>query len=135
MTQTQFFEWLGAPLHNIRWSWGAVRIDGVVFLRVWQDETLKHAGRRFMRVTKHEVFVDDQSNLGYQERLQQLDLVRSGAKAYLVMCEANPNLLPEREIRDFNSDDVFLAGEVLQLDGNTWLELKGRVSARSVRPQ
>lgn len=133
MTQTQFFEWLGAPLNNVRWSWGAVRSDGTVFLRVWQDETLKHAGRRFMRATKHEVFIDDQANLGYQERLRHIDLVRGGAETYLIMCEANPALLPEREIKDFDSDDLFLAGEVLDLDGNAWLELRSRVPARTVR--
>lgn len=35
MAQTQSFEWLGAPLVNTRWSWGAVRRDGIVFLRTF----------------------------------------------------------------------------------------------------
>jgi hypothetical protein len=35
---TRFFDDLGAPLTNMQWSWGAVRSDGAVFVRVWEDE-------------------------------------------------------------------------------------------------
>ncbi|KAB0520533.1 hypothetical protein F7R20_27610 [Pseudomonas brassicacearum subsp. brassicacearum] len=39
---TQFFAALKAPLHMMRRSWGAVRDDGAVFLRVWQDRCETH---------------------------------------------------------------------------------------------
>ena len=133
MTQTQFFEWLGAPLHNLRWSWGSVRHDGVVFLRVWQDETTRHEGKRYMRVTKHSVFADDLGNLGYQERLKHLEVIRSGARAYMVMCEAAPDKLPEREILDYNADEVFEGGSLIAINGDSWLELNHRVAAKAVR--
>jgi hypothetical protein len=35
------FEKLGAPLKNTVWSWGGVRADGAIFLRVWEDEKRK----------------------------------------------------------------------------------------------
>jgi hypothetical protein len=134
MTQTQYFKWLGAPLVNPRWSWGSVRSDETVFLRVWQDETLKHEDKRYyMRVTKHEAFAQDQDNLGYQERLKHIELVRKGAKCYLVMCEANPEKLPEREIKDFNANEVFLAGTLIELNGDFWLEYTSRIPSRTIR--
>ena len=133
MTQTQFFEWLGSPLHNTRWSWGSVRKDGKVFLRVWQDETRKHEGRRYMRVTKHAVFAEDLSNLGYQERLRQLELVRAGSPSFMVMCELNPAKLPEREILDFNREEVFRGGSLIEIEGDSWLELVERVAAKDIR--
>jgi len=35
----QFFEMLGAPLRNSRWSWGARRLnDGAIFLRQWESD-------------------------------------------------------------------------------------------------
>ncbi len=78
MRQKQYFEWLRDLLVNTRWSWGSVRDDGVVFLRAWQDETVKIDGKRFMWAVQYSAFVDGQSNLGYQERIRQVDMVRVG---------------------------------------------------------
>jgi hypothetical protein len=39
MSLSALFARKGAPLHNVRYSWGGVRADGTVILRVWQDET------------------------------------------------------------------------------------------------
>ena len=47
-----------------------------------------------MRVSKHAHFADDQANLGYQERIEHIKLIRQGARCYLVMCEANQEKLP-----------------------------------------
>ncbi len=133
MTQTQYFEWLGAPLANTRWSWGSVRDDGVVFLRAWQDETVKLDGKRYIWVVQHSAFVDDQSNLGYQERIKHVDLVRAGAKCYIVMVEADSAKLPERIIKSYDSDDVFAAGSLREHDGGDWIELLQRVPASQIR--
>jgi hypothetical protein len=132
MTLTQFFISLGAPLLNSRWSWGCVRDDGIIFLRVWQDETVKHDGRRYMRVTKHAIFADDQENLGYRERLKHLDAIREQARSYMVMCTADPKKLPEREILIYD-EDLFEGGAMVEIDGDSWLELGPRVSAKTVR--
>lgn len=127
MTQSDFFELLGAPLHNTRWSWGSIRHDGTVFLRVWQDGFRKHEDQRYIRITKHEKFIDDPNNLGYQERIGHVELIRKGAKCIMVMCEADPDKLPQRIVKNFNSNEVFLGGKTIQLDGDTWIELGARV--------
>ena len=49
------------------------------------------------------------------------------------MCEANQERLPIREIQDFNADEVFSIGRIVEIDGDSWVELGSRVSARSVR--
>lgn len=80
---------LRAPLHNPRWSWGAVRdLDQAVFLRVWEDEKIRHDDKWYMRLTAHAHFATDPNNKGWQERLRHLALVQNGGVAYMVMCEA-----------------------------------------------
>jgi hypothetical protein len=133
MTQTQFFEWLGAPLKNSRWSWGAIRSDGIIFLRVWQDQSIKLEGKRYVRATYHSKVIDERSNLGHQERLLHIAELGRGSSCYLVMCKADPELFPAREIIDFDANDLFLVGDSVEIDGDTWLELKLRVPAMSVR--
>jgi hypothetical protein len=49
------------------------------------------------------------------------------------MCQTDLNLLPSREIIDFDADDLFLVGELIDREGDVWLEMKERVAARSVR--
>jgi hypothetical protein len=45
-SRAELFGYLGAPLNNVQWSWGAVReTDGSVFLVVWQDENLRRGPR------------------------------------------------------------------------------------------
>ncbi len=134
MSQKQLFERLGSPLVNARWSWGAIRArDGVVFLRVWQDEIKRVDGRLFMRVTANHFFQShDPSNLGWLERLKHIDSVRGGATSYMVMCVAeNANAIP-RKVQSFNQDEVFTAGQLIEADGDTWLELGPRVRVQDV---
>ena len=84
-------------------------------------------------LTRHSAFVTDPGNLGYQERLRQIEVIRSGAKCYVVMREPVEARLPERVIKAFNSDEVFRTGSVVDFDGDIWLELLERVRAQSVR--
>ena len=133
MSLTSYFDRLGAPLKNSRWSWGAIReSDGVVFLRVWQDQKLRIDGKTFMMVTHHGAYVGNESSPGYQERLRQVDLVREGRPVYLVMCQVeNPDASP-RIIKSFNKDEVFVGGATIEHDGDIWIELADRVDSRSV---
>lgn len=123
---------LRAPLTNPRWSWGAVRNDGVVFLRVWQDEKIKRDGKWFMRITAYAEFASAPGNLGWQERLQRVDLIRDGALAYMVMCEAVDPRADPRSIRDFDKNEVFVGGRLLEHANDFWLELAGRSSVRDI---
>ena len=134
MVLSKFFEKLGAPLANVRWSWGGVRPDGAVVLRVWQDRTVKHNDALYVQLTHLEKYGDDRGtdNLGYSERLKHVQLLRRGAKSYLVMCLAkDPNTSP-RAIKSFNRDDVFVGGRLTEINGDTWIELADRVPVKSI---
>jgi hypothetical protein len=118
---------LRAPLVNPRWSWGAVReSDQSVFLRVWQDEKIKLNGRWYMRLTANAHFAAHPGTLGWQERRRHLELVKNGRPAYMVMREAVDPTADPRTIRDFNQDEVFVGGELVEHNGDRWLELRSR---------
>lgn len=129
VSQKELFERVRAPLKNTRWSWGAVRgDDGAVFLRVWQDETTKLNGKRFIRITANQFFqANDPSNHGYQERLEHVERVRGGAPLFLVMCRAMDPSAHPRQVGGFNSKEVFRGGAVEELDGEVWVELADRL--------
>ena len=133
MSLTQHFEKLGAPLTNSRWSWGSVReSDGAVFLRVWQDQKIRIDGKSYMLVTHHAAYVGNESSLGYTERLGHVDLARKGSKVYMIICIVkDPDAIP-REIGSFIKDDVFLGGEIIDHEGDTWIEQAGRVDRYSI---
>jgi len=103
-----------------------------VFLRVWQDRERKVDGTWCTRITHDAVFVDDPTNLGWQERLGHLAKIRDGARCYLVMCEAKDVEASPRAIRSFNYRDLFVGGELREMDGDWWIERAGRVPAREL---
>jgi hypothetical protein len=130
MTITDIFRQLGAPLANSRWSWGGVRPDGVVILRVWQDEVKRRDGVNWAQLTHRQEFAAKENDLGYQERNRHVALVLAGAACFLVMCEAkDPGRVP-REIRRFNERELFSTGAVAEYADNTWIALAERVPAR-----
>jgi hypothetical protein len=130
MTITDMFRQLGAPLANSRWSWGGVRPDGAVILRVWQDEVKRRDGVNWAQVTHRQEFAAKENDLGYQERNRHVALVLAGAACFLVMCEAkDPGRVP-REIRRFNERELFSTGAVAEYWDNTWIALAERVPAR-----
>jgi len=134
MSLTAFFERLGAPLKNWRWSWGAIReSDGAIFLRVCQDRKMRLDGKTYMMVTHHEAYVGNESSPGYRERLQQVELARDGRPVYMVMCLVKDPEGRPRIIKSFNKDEVFVGGQLIEHDDNTWVELIDRVDSRSVR--
>lgn len=126
MTISTFFERIGAPLANIRWSWGGVRKDGAVVLRVWQNETVRRDGGLWVQLTHHEVFKNDQSNYGYVERNRHVDLIRNGAACYMVMCEAEDLSKEPRVIKSFNNRELFKGDELAQLNGDVWIKVSAR---------
>lgn len=130
MTRTELFAYLGAPLINSRWSWGAVRErDRAVFLLVWQDQNKKIDARRFTCVNAATFFGEDTTNLGHAERLRHVELIRAGAPSFMIMCEALDKHASPRAIKGYNEREVFVGGELLQADGDWWLE---RVERRPI---
>jgi hypothetical protein len=133
MTQKDFFVALGAPLANQRWSWGSVRSDGVVFLRVWQDEVEKHEGTLVVKVTYWKPEEDHQRDSpGYRERLQHVERIRKGAPAFLIMCQAEDVTAAPRKVKHFSREDVFRGGGLQEILGEWWIELGSRVPVSEV---
>jgi hypothetical protein len=136
MTHTQFVASLGAPLASARQSWGAIReADGVVFLLVWQDQIMRHGDSQLVRACTHEMHRRNSANFGYEERKEHVNLLRNGARCYLVMCLPKDAEVQTRQVRDFIKDDVFVGDAVIELDGESWIQIGRRISAAIVRPR
>jgi hypothetical protein len=126
MTLTRFFERLGAPLANSRWSWGARRqSDGAVVLKVWDDLRIDHEGRPYVLIRRLSDHPKDSRNLGYRERLRHVETVRGGAACYLVLCTARDVNADPRRIDRFDDEHLFVGGELLDRGRELWIEIKG----------
>ena len=133
MSISELFSRLGAPLHNVMWSWGAQRkSDGAIFLRAWQDETLRINGIYHVCILNMSLPESILSSNGIKERMQHIEMIRSGAQAYIVMIRAvNPHAIP-REIASFNEKDIFVGGQLLEQDDKIWLSYTKRIPAREI---
>lgn len=130
MSPAEMFVTLGAPLNNVRWSWGSVRdSDGTVFLRVWQDSTCLIDNKRYIWVSEE---TPPNGDLGANERLQHVKLVQSGNPCYLVMCQAVDILAAPRQLQSFNERELFTVGDVVIDDECYRMELKGRIPIKGV---
>src|SRR5262245_46480142 len=124
MTQKAFFESLGAPLVNFRWSWGAVRDgDGATLLRVWRDNVQTFDEKQFVRVLHGVSNRLGPHEHGRRERIEHISRIRNGAPCYLIMCEAEDTAARPRRVRQFNAKEIFPGGVVKQIDDNLWMEL------------
>ncbi|WP_440615259.1 hypothetical protein [Cysteiniphilum sp. 6C5] len=128
MSLSKLFEKIKAPLKNNRWSWGGIRNDGIVCLRIWQDEKEKLDDKRlFFRLTNHQKYIDRQDDLGYKERLKHIELILSGAEVYLIMCKAKDGDAVPRSIESYNKKDLFVGGDIADFDGDKWIEMHRRI--------
>lgn len=126
MCISELFQRVGAPLANIRRSWGGVRQDGAVVLRVWQNETRRIDGQTYIQLTHHQAFVGNEDDLGYRERLRHMAQIQAGAACYLVMCEPRSTYEVPRVIKAFNERELFRAGDLVEQDGDLWVPLASR---------
>ncbi len=126
---TDFFsERLRAPLRNSRWAWGAISDEGnVVFLRVWEDHLRIHEGQEQIRLL--DIQWADNRTGGMQQRIDQLELVRSGTPCFAVICRSMPTT---RSIKDFWDEELLHIGSLIIEDGSTWAQVRGRVSVDEV---
>jgi hypothetical protein len=131
------FAYLDAPLKNVQWSWGAVReSDGAVFLVVWQDENLRRGKRSYSLVHNQIYWGESTNSQGLNERKSHLDLVRQGAKAYMIMARVADDAVDgaTRRIGELNSEEVFVGGELFEDErGNIWLERVSRIPVEKGR--
>lgn len=128
MNQKTLFELLGAPLKNYRWSWGSVRSDQVIFLRVWQHETKTINGKEFQRIGGSFSRPQVKPTAGGNERRSHIVAIEGGSQVYMVICTALDGAGRSRRIKSFNQEFVWLGGELLIQDNDVWLEQKEKVS-------
>jgi hypothetical protein len=136
-SRADLFSYIGAPLNNVQWSWGAVReADGAVFLVVWQDEHLNREMRKYSLVHNETHWRDKTNTHGLNERKKHLERVRQGATTYMIMARVSDSHADgdTRRIEQLNCDEVFAAGELFEDEqGNIWLERISRIPVEMVR--
>lgn len=131
MSLTSFFEKIGAPLKNSRWSWSGIRKDGTVILRVWQDRTRKHEGINYMQLSHLQKYGEGDDNLGYMERLEHINLIKNGAKCYMVMCRAKDPKGSPRKTLKYNEDSLFLGGNLIEIESDWYIEIAASIPVQS----
>lgn len=129
---SHLFKKLGAPLKNLRWSWGAMGADGKVVLRVWTDQEIQRDGAWFTQVTYRHIAERGEEKLGNAERFGHVALIAAGAPSYMIMCQAKKRDEIPRTIASFNEHELFPGGRLLEWDGNHWIERLPRVPVGSV---
>ena len=132
MSISGFFKKLGAELRNNRWSWGGIHKDGSVVLRVWQDETTTRDGLLLARLTYNDKFKDNPENLGFKERNEHINLIKSGRTAILVMCKAVDPQQEPQSIASFNKREVFKGSTLQEFGGDYWIQIDERLSVKSL---
>lgn len=132
MSQSAFFNKLGAPLKNIQWSWGSVNMDKkTVYMKVWQDEIKQFGDKHFCLIVK-DVNSYAPSNLGFKERMQHIEMIKSGYACYLIMCHYTGDIKNKKRISKVNELSVFKGGEIIEAEGSIWIEYAGRVPVSSL---
>jgi hypothetical protein len=121
MSISRHFSDLGAPLKNIVWSWGAVSEKNEIFLRVWQDQVCNIDGSNFVRLTDYAYF-EGYNSLGFNERQRQIEKLRKGCKGFIIFCVAQSTVAARRRIQSYVKDRIFPTGEIIEIDGDVWVE-------------
>ena len=119
-----FFENLGFPLKNDRWSWGASNGDGIL-LRTWLDDY--ESAKRRVKVLGWEPRVGTRESSGLNERIQHLrTLWEGGVPAYTVIATAvDAETEWARKIKEFRPDAIFPI-ERLELDEGAVFAVLGK---------
>lgn len=112
LSLTEFFKVkLNSPMLNNRWSWGAVKPDGsAVYLSVWQDEIRRDDPKDPQSPTWADVLWEEAlwnevngASMARNERIQHIDLLKSGVPGYVLVKIARDAKAMPREMKEFNS--------------------------------
>lgn len=116
-----FRDILGASFTNPRWSWGGVDHDNRrVFLRLWRDELPLGGSHSSIRILRKD---HGQGSLGWNERLQHIDLLKAGYQGYAVLCNrARPGA---GAIKSFDRDSILVLGPLAETDQDFTVEISG----------
>jgi len=108
MSLSRYFALLGAPLKNVRWSWGAERpSDGALVLRQWEDHILEKDGERFIRLWNYDAPSPPRTDLGALERLRHIRQIEKGRRCFIILVVAEDKRAQPRKIVSFNYSEVF----------------------------
>lgn len=121
---SKFFERLGSPLRNARWSWGSCSDLGVI-LTTWEDD--RDASGRFVRVYGWRG--QERSRPGLGERLDHLRALWAGGLAgYALVASAEDTKSNPRRIRSYNNESLLaIVSLKAEPDGSIWAELGEQV--------
>ena len=103
---------LKAPMHNKRWSWGAVSEDkSAVYLSIWQDEIKRDIPKDPSSFTWTDVMWTEEkwaeftdSTLARNERVKHVDLIKSGVQGFALVKVAKDVKAKPRAMKEFNSE-------------------------------
>lgn len=130
MTMADFFEALGAPLKNVRWSWVARRAsDNAVFLRAWKDDCRPDGSSLLVKISEQE----SGSRPGWKERQEHIASIDAGCQCFIVMCEAVDVSAVPRAVATFDDRRIRVAGETRREQGEVWIRIAGEKSIWDVR--
>ncbi len=111
---SHFFQRLGFPLKNVRWSWGA-RNEAVVLLRTWEDH---YAFKKKEVAVLQDSWFEVNESYGLDERVNHLKSIWNGeVSAYTVMASVRDSSAIPREIKDYRDDAVFFIQKLHQSEG------------------
>jgi len=114
------FNNFGAPLKNVRWSWGAVRqASGEVILRVWTDTVREIEGNKYVQLTNMARF-GTSKHPGFRERLSHIKLLQSGSGGLLFFCEAKDTTALPRKIAGFD-EKLSRATNLIEIRDDIWV--------------
>ncbi len=125
MTMSGYFKSLNAPLVNRVRSWGAINhTSGDVVFRIWADEKIRGESglKGRYRLTDFALFADKLMDVGFQERLQHIEIARSKARAFFVLCRAKDETVQPRTIKSFKSDLIGFTNAIVRHNNDWWLE-------------
>ncbi|MBK4736186.1 hypothetical protein [Noviherbaspirillum pedocola] len=140
---SDLFVRLQAPLSNVRWSWGAVReADNALFLRVWDDQRWLEDGKVYLRLTDFGYYNEHSGDRGWNERWKQVQSILSHSRKdgagnpaanYMIICEAVDRNATPRAIKQWNDSNVLVGGELIEREGDYWLERTGMLPIDQAR--
>ena len=132
---TEFFRRLGAPLRNPLWSWGPVGNNGQVFLRQREtDVRTDEDGREYVIVAGNDRPAGGRGQNGWTERKRHIEMIRAGAKCFVILVVSDTPDLPGRRISKFNVSEIVEGGEVVRKGEATCVMVANRLPVSAFIP-
>lgn len=122
MSIARLFADLCIVVESREWPRGGVsNIDGSMFLLVWQDEMKRRDGYNWAYLAASEQ-TKTTSSLSLRERLDHINILKSGKRGYLIFCEPEWPITGERVISTLNAEHVYPIGDIVTRDGGFWAQ-------------